>query len=354
MSRYLIILTPTDRFFFGGDMTFTVNENETEFTSYIIKSNKFPQQTSLLGMLRFLLLSNDDTAFNKADQKINCQKTAVELIGERSFNPKHNNSFGKIENLYPCFLQKKCGSNWNNIQIAPADYGMNVNFENAKPALINDQSIEIPEMNYDAKEYVEPVYICAGNCEIKESEIFQEDIRNGINRDITTGLVQENALFKQVFYRLKKGYRFAFEADITELNITAYSGQLVQLGADSSMFIIGIEEQKAINDNKEKQEAIKGNKVVLSSPAFIKKEDLKSVRFAISKTIPFKCIQTNVGTTSYNRNENEDHSDKYNLYDTGSVFYFKSNEDCNNFVKILKQKENFCTIGYNRYKVTNQ
>ena len=67
MSNYLITLTPTGRFFFGGDMTFKVgrkdkNEFNEQFSSYIIKSAMFPQQTSLLGMLRFLILSNDTTA----------------------------------------------------------------------------------------------------------------------------------------------------------------------------------------------------------------------------------------------------------------------------------------------------
>ena len=69
MSKYIIKLIPTGRFFFGGDMTFTIGkQKETdkskgekdsyqiyneEFSSYIISSLKFPQQTSLLGMLRF-------------------------------------------------------------------------------------------------------------------------------------------------------------------------------------------------------------------------------------------------------------------------------------------------------------
>ncbi|HHT23330.1 MAG TPA: hypothetical protein GXZ87_08495 [Bacteroidales bacterium] len=370
MSKYLITLTPTNRFFFGGDMKFTVNEKATEFTSYIIQSNKFPQQTSLLGMLRFLLLSNDTTAFDKSKQEITDKTKATELIGGNSFNPKTNNKFGKIKNMSPCFLQKQCGSHWQNIQTAPADYGMNVRFNDTVTASINGQQVEIPQMNYNPKEYREPVYLCAGNCEIKESEIFQKDIRNGINRDIKTGQVKENALFKQVFYRLNEGYRFAFEADVEDLSepteehkdITAYNEQLVQVGADGSMFIIGIEkEENKQNENievqeiYEEQENVNGIIVVLLSPSLIKAEDLKSVRFAVTQTIPFKCIQTDVEkTTSYNREKEERHSNKYNLYDTGSVFYFKTNEECISFVKKLKQQEAFYNIGYNHYQIINK
>ena len=64
MSKtYLVTLKPIDKFFFGGDMTFAIPEGNKErkeanrsFSSYIIRSMPFPQQTSLLGMLRFLLL----------------------------------------------------------------------------------------------------------------------------------------------------------------------------------------------------------------------------------------------------------------------------------------------------------
>lgn len=62
-KKYKITLTPVDKFFFGGDMTFQVGTNEKDsfneqFSSYIIRSAMFPQQTSLLGMLRFLILRN--------------------------------------------------------------------------------------------------------------------------------------------------------------------------------------------------------------------------------------------------------------------------------------------------------
>ena len=61
-NKYKIELTPVDKFFFGGDMTFQVGNAKSDFnerfSSYIIKSSYYPQQTSLLGMLRFLILRN--------------------------------------------------------------------------------------------------------------------------------------------------------------------------------------------------------------------------------------------------------------------------------------------------------
>ena len=65
-KRYFVQLEPTGKFFFGGDMRFGINGKEEEFSSYIIESSKMPQQTSILGMLRFLLLSNDENLFDVA------------------------------------------------------------------------------------------------------------------------------------------------------------------------------------------------------------------------------------------------------------------------------------------------
>ena len=63
MGKYKVTLTPLGKYFFGGDMTFRVegkNDYNEQFGSYIIHSSRFLQQTSLLSMLRYLILSNSD------------------------------------------------------------------------------------------------------------------------------------------------------------------------------------------------------------------------------------------------------------------------------------------------------
>ena len=101
-NKYRITLTPVDKFFFGGDMTFQVGSDEkdrfnTQYSSYIIQSRYFPQQTSLLGMLRFLILRDNENVFK--DNKIVNEKKAEDLIGNKSFTvnePHGENCFGKI------------------------------------------------------------------------------------------------------------------------------------------------------------------------------------------------------------------------------------------------------------------
>ena len=187
---------------------------------------------------------------------------------------------------------------------------------------------------------------------INKSEIFIEDISNGINRDIHTGKTEDNALFKQVSYRLKEGFRFAFYAEVDLDKLKDYNGQVVSVGADNSQFMIGIEECE-----QQKEEETKGNVVTLLSPTYLTKEDLASVRFAITDTIPFKCMRTNTQTVkSYNKRYEKgvmEYSQKLSLFDTGSVFYFSSESDTSTFATKLKAHADFYQIGYNHYQVTN-
>ena len=57
MPKYLVRLKPLDSFFFSGRETFMSFETDTkEKTKYLVKSEYFPQQTTLLGVERKQLL----------------------------------------------------------------------------------------------------------------------------------------------------------------------------------------------------------------------------------------------------------------------------------------------------------
>jgi CRISPR-associated protein Cmr3 len=376
MSKtYLITLTPTGKFFFGGDMTFTVNDEETQFTSYIIRSNKFPQQTSLLGMLRFLILRNDEIAFDAEKQSFINRDAARALIGEESFRMGKTDGYGKIKKIHPCFLQKDGVP----IRFLERDYKFEVQFDKQQGNNNKTGLFDIPEIKgYDAKDGIASLYLIDG-VEVPESDIFVEDWRMGINRDIKTGRVDDNSLYKQVCYRLndklfeyerplydkdrehKKDptgnelyklckYTFAFyaEMDLTPEEEAKYQNQLVSVGGDNSQFIIDIKQKDIPNEEKT------GTTVVLLSPAYLDKEDLKDVCFAISETIPFKCMKTETTTVeAYNRrNHRYDYIEGLNLYDRGSVFYFKTPTGAKTFTEMLELTHaDFYQIGYNHYMV---
>lgn len=351
-KTYLITLTPTGKFFFGGDMTFSVNEKETDFTSYIIRSNKFPQQTSLLGMLRFLVLRNDEDVFDNSSQCITDRDKATTLIGPKSFEMSGSEGcFGVIKSISPCFIQaKKENGDWTTLSLEPMDSNLKVDFSEPTEAVLNGVEVDIPQTNFDPKKHQEPSYKTKGCVQtFKESDIFKTDISNGINRDIHTGKTDDNALFKQVSYRLKEGFRFAFYAEVDLDKIVDYKG-VVSVGADNSQFVIGISECQ-----QQKEAETSGNVVTLMSPAYLTKEDLSSVRFAITDTIPFRSMKTNTDSVkSYNKRDKiYGYSEKVYLFATSSVFYFKSESDALSFVDKLKAHADFYQIGYNHYQVTN-
>ncbi len=370
MTEYLITLTPIDKFFFGGDMTFPIGKNEkdefnSKYSSYIIESSYFPQQTSLMGMLRFLLLSN--SSFFK-DGKITDKNKAAGLIGAKSFrvNDEHQeNDFGPVlKNISACRLQKKGEDGvWLDMEPVPLDFGLKISLDNKKQGIINGNCRIIPENSgYNAKDGLKHGFIVSGTQEvIPHDKIFIEDRRLGIDRNIGTGKTETNALYKQICYRFRKGYRFAFgvTADDEKLRETLgtsdgfamFDGQIVSVGGDGSRFMINV--SKSCLEAIDATAADEHKAVILTSPAYLDAEDIKDIPYAITGTIPFRFIKTEVETThSYNIvNNKNSRSTLYNLYAAGSVFYFESASDAANLANALESKKEFRQIGYNQYKL---
>lgn len=364
-KKYLVKLTPTGKFFFGGDMRFGIDGKDEEFSSYIIESSKMPQQTSLLGMMRFLLLSNNPDLF---DIKDNCIKKDVDVdgwIGKSGFSVKSDkstNEYGKILSLGPCCVYE----NEKYYFRASMDKGFSsVSWEKPVPAVINGKSVELPElkvMNEDKEEpftgkhYLSPYFMAVpSNDKMKEEDLFIKDIRIGIDKDYE-GKSQKSAFYKQISYRLEEGFCFAFEVEMDEnINLDEYNGQLVNLGADASTFVF---EATALEKSIANDEREEGLCVVLLSDAYISQEDMDecNIRFSVNQMRPFRFLSTvNTAETSYYRiNGGEkaaQRSDRYELYQAGSVFYFKDKEERKKFCDILKSRKDFNQIGYNKYYI---
>ena len=143
MSKYLVTLTPIGKFFFGGDMRFGINGEKEEFSSYIIESLKMPQQTSLLGMMRFLLLSNS-SLFDIDGNVITGEDGNVKnLIGAGSFavtGDGKSNTFGKIKSLGPCFVYNK-DTKARYFRAAADSHFATIDWENATTATINGKEV---------------------------------------------------------------------------------------------------------------------------------------------------------------------------------------------------------------------
>ena len=365
MTEYLITLDPIDRYFFGGDMMFPVGDDKkdafnTKYASYIIESSRFPQQTSLLGMLRFLLLSN--SAYFQNGKILSEKKSEVAaLIGKTGFrvtDGHRENEFGKIVRISECRLQHKGeDGTWADLEPDPLDKGLKVSFEKCADGRVNGEAKYFPNMEYDAKEGLSQRYSCNGKS-FSSEEIFAEDRRIGIRRDIVSGKTDDDALYKQISYRLRKGFRFAFTATVKDCDLTEYDGQLVSVGGDGSYFRIGISKPiggipKPGSDSEESKKPEENqNAVVLTSPVFLETEDLSLSRYAITGTIPFRFIKTDVDKGAYDIVSNKSgRSSSYQLYTAGSVFYFIDSESMRRFISAIEAKKDFRQIGYNQYKL---
>ena len=351
MNNYLITLTPTGKFFFGGDMTFEVKgeteENTKKYSSYIIRSNRFPQQTSLLGMLRFLILRNAEPDVFKHNKIVNTTK-ASELIGEKGFfvdcNSHERGKFGKIDYITPCFLMDgEDVFSWEALRGKDKEgneYYFRFDDSNENSGIVNSFEIQLPNSNYDAKKGFDDPF----------KNVFKEDWRMGIDKDYS-GKTKDSSLFKQVALQFAKGhdFKFAFHVGIAEdLDLSKFDGQLVSVGADSSQFIIHIKKQ----DFSEPDVVCKfPNTVVLTSNAFVELTAEDKVRYAVTQTVPFKFLVTDVHKKNYNRLGDIKHSEKFNLYKAGSVFFFRDTASAHDFGKKIKSYSDFYQIGYNHYQV---
>jgi CRISPR-associated protein Cmr3 len=390
-------LTPVDKFFFGGEITFLrskiINKDKNEdqlssderelrifdklYSSYVVKSNPFPQQTSLLGMLRFVLLSNDKKLF-AGNKIVGEKKDVTELIGEKSFHVNDSNfgtmDFGKIKQIYPCFIQRKTADTWEDLVFAPFDFPFRVRFEKGVSFLDAERSI-IPVIEgynpKDPKKGIQYQYINETDV-LNVSDLFKEDIRIGINRDFK-GKTEDDAYYKQVFYRFSDKYkisennfinhslRFAFYADLDYLPET--ENQIVSLGGDNSRFCLNTKAVSETDGLKIPNKYVNNQnfdcccaKIVLLSDAFIGREDIKNCLFSINETVAFRFLTSTVDTTNYymfaGTNRLQRNEQKYELYKCGSVFYFENDQQLEKFETALK-KDRFIQIGYNNYKLIN-
>lgn len=361
MSKYQITLTPLDKFFFGGDMTFKVGTDENkdfdneQFSSYIIQSSMFPQQTSLLGMLRFLILRNAGEEVFK-DGKIVNKARAKELIGDRSFMVKKDNDFKSIKGLSHVRIRRQSGNTITDLEFAPLF--KELSFENASLGSYNLNDITIPSLSkdvYDAKKGIDAM-LTDGNKRYKLDDIFVKDRRVGINRDIKTGIVDDGALFKQVSYRFNSSeasYCFVFEAEIEDtVPFESYNGQVVSVGGDNSQFIIGISKDVKTNENFKPYDKA----VFLLSPTYLKREDVKAAKFAVTRLMPFRFLTDRADNKEDDNrsfhilNSKLERSGRYELYAPGSVFYFGDEDGKKTFINNIESKKEFRLIGYNEYK----
>ena len=312
-TRYLVRLTPIDAYFFGGEVTFGDNKKQ----NYLVKSNYIPQQSALLGLMRYEILRQNDMLFGEGK---NIDKNKVEkLIGAKGFDPTQPAaSHGIIKKISPVFIEKQEAFYTR----MPLDADITVSLKKELKVYYNGIAKPLPTLEgYDYKEYNNYCYWCSNNIsnKINESDIFIETERIGIQKNKT-----DDAFFKQTLIRLKEGFNFAFTIDIE--GVLEAKSAIVPLGGNQSRFKIEITECNKENnlDNFDFCEYFKplanDNRILLLGDAIIPDATRDKIDFIWGNCIENRYIVSKVADGHSWKKPTKTNA-LYHLQSRGSVIY---------------------------------
>jgi len=261
MSTFLIKLYPVDRYFFGSETTFGPDN-----INYFVRSAYFPQQTTILGMLRYyLLLQNDLLDKNGA---IKDEDAAGILIGKNSFDPADAQDFRIIQNISPVFISapegeyfaqsREHGFNYTEDEVTGEKKKELIQFKlrgfrngsicHNKPVYYLDgltAKSEIPELYVNAR--TGQTRFSDHKKELKSDPMNgffisheQVGIRIPDDETIKDPNKKKKGYYRQVGFTMLPEYSFAFYAEIDKKTGIRFESGMVRMGADQSWFRIEI------------------------------------------------------------------------------------------------------------------
>ncbi len=384
-KKYLIKFKPVDLFFFGQENKYRrrlENGKEKFEADYYQESAYFPQQTTILGALRYLLLQENGQIpvqdFSKAEK----------LIGKQSFTMSNSPlDFGVIKSLSPVFIVKKDKKDKNKDKFYipnPKDMALKCDMVR----IFSPRKIEVKTNRpntllvfdeYNEKEGIGKFLINMEDLDDfynyteddvysgKEKYLFEKVEKIGITKNklksengkykIDNKAGDEKAFYKQIFLTFKENdTSFGIVVELEEGH-NLPSKTMVPLGAEKSLFEVSVEDYAEHTLEKlVKWKNYNGDlyKLVLLSDTYIEDNNPEDYLFSISETKPFRFLSTSIEKDNYGQLHRS--PKRYNLFEAGSVFYFDDKNKAEKFGnKITGQKaENFDKIGYNKYIVIDK
>lgn len=389
-KTYKIDLRPMDVFFFGGEQHF----GEGDDANYFVRSNYFPQQSGILGMLRHQLLIQNDCIPITPNNKT----TVSGLIGEESYDIHTAKTFGAIQNISPLFISsdgellfpeasefyiKKKVDLVELLQFNPkvfTDANQTMVYpDRAKTSIITAGEdflgkYELPDMlvSLSGKQFrynKNNDFEKKGN--LPENGVFIETGKPGIQKTARREKgKKDNGFYRQYSYSFPEGVCFTFFAEIDRDVAKNFETGRIMLGGEKSAFHMVVneytesaspfEEGSAFYSGLYERPHKEFNKIVCLSDCIVSDELSEKVAFMSNTMIDFRNSRSKVEKTSnYNRMtvvkkgetasyESPTRSQRYQLLKRGSVLWV---EDTHlKGVQELINKEQHRTIGYNYFK----
>lgn len=372
-KTYRFILTPLDKIFFGGEKS----PFKEEYFQY---SRQFPQQTSILGFLRYEILSRMSALNDPKREKWH------DLIGDNSFNGT-TQDFGSIKKISPIsiynrhqktdlFLLKnpcqlkpvslpsvKINFGENNTHYNGFNYfekigsqGKIVRYNTKDHTHFGDVYTDF-ESNYKLAECTMDESAFENNeldIPNKSEGVFYKDIRPGITKNYL-GDPKDESYYKMHNWRMMPDYAYSFIAQFDEqFDFSKWKEpSIVRFGGDSSLFKLQV-----INDSWPVLES-GGNVFALLSDAYVNNIIYEFCDVIVSETLPFRNLKTNISDKYFTKRpvlkwHRETDGDGRNtepakvLLKRGSILIAKENET--DELEKAFRNEAFEKIGYNYYK----
>jgi len=343
MPNYQFILTPVDKFFFGGE-----KHNADGYSiNYFVESNPYPQQTTILGLVRYYLLKQNGLIGNNDRIKSEGKK----LIGEKSFDfDVANQQFGNIKSVSPLYFINS-SETWFP---APFDSQHKLSKLDGYYKFITDHG-----KNYTAKDGGFELRLTngKGNYQLL-SEIIYPVPQTG-NEKGEKGSTKEDAYYKQVFMQIKPGWSFAFDVELSQ-DITKEE-LFVNFGGEKSLFSLKIipgrkpfDFRYSFPENK-KRENVFG--FYCLSDCFANPDISGNTCFGIIQGMSFRNFQSSIETKNYAAYNSSDpngmiRGKRFNLLARGSALYFETIDLRDKAAETINNS-NGSAIGFNQIITIN-
>ncbi len=354
-KEYLCTLRPLDMYFFGGERTFRFNPSKGEGkTDYYIVSEDIPQQSTLFGALRFLILKNknllndiyhgsdgkhrDEVRKGNEEKKIQQQK----WIGRKGFSLEQSDlskasDYGNLYSISPVFLLQEREDGYHRWiptpmnQVSgpeekcyrPLEMGHGFDTEMGADTLL--------PMNYDAKEGIVGGFLDLDDTSfplISSWDVFDSKEHTRIAR-----WEKDQGLFKKKYKTLKKGLCFAFYCRAEEGTIPAT--QVFVMGQEKSPFAFTAKEVSCGEEEMRKKiGTIPAGEGLEKVSVYYAWSDLYlNLDEELHEKLSFSIVKSGSSRTLSETGKNDsfrlsrDRSDLYQMIQAGSVFYISSEKE---------------------------
>lgn len=346
MANYQFILTPVDQFFFGGEK----HDAKGETINYFVESNPYPQQTTILGLVRYYLLLKHNLI---GTDKIKSE--GEDLIGLTSFDFEGKEQlFGKIESVSSLYFVN------NRLYYFPAPFDVEYTLSNEHGYYFMHKSGKkfTAKDNFPSLKVIDSAgqmgpYIVGSST----TECIVYPTQHTGNEKGEKGESKEDAFYKQVYMKMKQGWSFGFDTNINE-ELTD-EDLYINFGGEKSLFSLKIK--------KTGKPVTPGSSITIARnelfgfyclcDCFAESKILEKTCFAVTQAVSFRNFQSSVKTKNYAVYNKKDpdgmvRGNRFNLLGRGSVLYFKTEEERDASVEFLN-KPNCINIGFNYFLKIN-